>query len=261
MARFAANLTMMFNEYDFLDRFAAAAKAGFGAVEYLFPYDWPADEIARRLKENALEQVLFNMPPGDWAGGERGLACLPGREAEFRDGVGKAIGYAKALGCPRLHAMAGLRPQGATVADLRATYVDNVAFATQAAKQAGIELLLEPINTVDMPGFFLDDFGTAAELIEAVRKKCGIAPRLQFDIYHCAKIHGDVANWIRRTAPLIAHFQIAGTPSRNEPDRGDLPLAEILQTVAEVAPQLWIGCEYRPAGKTEDGLGWIARFR
>lgn len=261
MTRFAANLSMMFTEHDFLDRFAAAAKAGFKEVEFLFPYDYEAKDIATRLKDNGLTQVLFNMPPGDWDAGERGFACLPNREDEFHAGVERAINYASILGVPRIHAMAGLRPEDANDDKLKATYLSNIAYAANRAGTAGIDLLMEPINNYDIPGYFLNGFDTAVSYIEEVAKRGGTTPKLQFDIYHCQRIHGDVTQWIKRCAPHIAHYQIAGVPGRHEPDNGDLPFEKIVKAVEKFTPGLSIGCEYMPAGKTEDGLGWFEKYR
>ncbi len=261
--QFAANLSMMFQEHPFLDRFAAAAAAGFRHVEYLFPYDWPADEIAAELRKHNLSQALFNLSPGTWDAGERGLACLPGREYDFRASVDQAIAFAETLGCLRLHAVAGLAPVDAEPAALRDTYIRNIAFAANACRAAGIDLLIEPINTVDMPGFFLSDFAMACDVIAEIAHNNGPenAPKLQFDIYHCAKIHGDVEAWIAKCRDVTAHYQIAGIPDRHEPDIGDLALDSILQTVADVTPGVMVGCEYRPSGKTEAGLGWLEKVR
>ncbi len=261
--QFAANLSMMFQEYAFLDRFAAAAHAGFDRVEFLFPYDWPAEEVAKRLADNNLSQVLFNLSPGDWAAGERGLACLPGREMEFQDSISLALSYAKVLGCPRLHAMAGIRPSDADPPQCRAIYTKNILDAAKRCDQAGVSLLIEPINATDMPGYFLDDFDLALDLISEIGANAGLesAVRLQFDIYHCAKIHGDVAQWIEKCRHVTAHYQIAGIPDRHEPDIGTLPLAEILAVVDKLSPDLTIGCEYRPKGETTAGLGWIEAAR
>lgn len=261
MTRFAANLTMMFAERAFLDRFEAAAAAGFDAVEYLFPYAHPAETLAERLRANRLDQVLFNLPPGNWDAGERGMACLAGREAEFRESVATGLHYAAVLGCPRLHAMSGLLPDGADVRAVRETWLSNIAHAAAEADDAGLTLLIEPINPHDMPGYFLNDFGLALELIAELEGRGGPAPRLQFDIYHCAQIHGDVEAWIRRAADRIGHYQIAGVPDRLEPDRSEVDLAAILRVIEEETPGLAIGCEYHPAGLTEDGLGWFAPYR
>jgi len=261
LQRFAANLSMMFDEMGFLDRFHAAARAGFDAVEFLFPYDFSPADIQARLDAAALDIVLFNMPPGDFAGGERGIACLAGRESEFATGIETAIAYARALGVPRLHAMAGLRPEGADTAALDRTYIANIASAASACAAIGIDLLIEPINTHDIPRYHLDDFGMAIEMIAAVAATGAPAPRLQFDIYHCQRIHGDVPGWIARAAPHIAHYQIAGVPGRHEPDNGDLPFAAILEAVEHFTPGLTIGCEYKPTADTLSGLGWFAPYR
>lgn len=261
MPRFAANLSMMFTEHDFLDRFAAAAKAGFKEVEYLFPYDFTPEELATQLKANNLTQVLFNMPPGDWDAGERGYVCLPGRESEFQAGLERALTYAKVLNCPRLHAMAGLRPEGASDEDLRATYVGNIANGANIAGNAGVDLLMEVINNYDIPGFYLNDFAMALDIIEEIAKRGGTAPKLQFDIYHCQRIHGDVPQWIERCAPHIAHYQIAGVPGRHEPDNGDLPFEAIVEAVEKFTPGLSIGCEYIPAGNTVAGLDWFEKYK
>jgi hydroxypyruvate isomerase len=252
--RFAANLTMMFNEVPFLQRFAAAAKAGFDAVEFLFPYEHAAPDIARALQDNGLQNVLFNMPPGDWAAGERGIAALPGREAEFRAGLTQAIAYAQVLGTPRLHLMAGLLPDGADRASHRAVYVDNVRHACAEAATHGITVLLEPINTRDIPRYFLN---TQAD-VHALREEIG-APNLkvQMDIYHAQIVEGDIATKLRRYLPHIGHIQIAGVPGRNEPDSGEVNYPYLFALLDELQYAGWVGCEYRPAKGTEEGLGWL----
>lgn len=259
MARFAANLSMMFTEHAFLDRFEHAARAGFKGVEFLFPYEHSPQEIARALTDSNLEQVLFNMPPGDWNGGERGLACLPDRSEEFREGIDIAIEYARALGCPRLHCMAGLVPEGLSDAEVERSYRDNLTLAATEAGKHGLTVLMEPINPIDMPGFYLADFDRAIGILESIR--CETPPRLQFDIYHCARIHGDVVERIGAASAWIDHFQIAGPEARHEPDDGTLALDEVMKAVDSVQPPRWVGCEYRPAGRTEDGLGWMAPYR
>jgi 2-dehydrotetronate isomerase len=214
MPRFAANLSMLYPELDFLDRFEAAARDGFRAVEYLFPYAWPAQELAARLKANGLQQVLFNAPPGNWDGGERGLACLPGREAEFREGFAKALSYAQALSCPRVHVMAGLLPAGRERADLRGTYVGNLRWAAAEAAKQGVDVLIEPINTRDIPGFFLNRQDHAHELLGDI----GAAnAKVQMDLYHCQIVEGDLAMKIRKYLPTgrVGHFQLAGVPQRH----------------------------------------------
>jgi 2-dehydrotetronate isomerase len=269
MPRFAANLSMLYPELDFLDRFEAAARDGFRAVEYLFPYAYPAQELAARLKANGLQQVLFNAPPGNWDGGERGLACLAGREGEFREGFGKALSYAQALSCPRVRVMAGLLPAGRERSDLRGTYVANLRWAAGEAAKQGIDVLIEPINTRDIPGFFLNRQDHAHELIEEV----GAAnAKVQMDLYHCQIVEGDLAMKIRKYLPTgrVGHFQLAGVPQRHEPDLGELNYEYLFGVIDEVSQQCgwsgWIGCEYKPSrgaqpGGTSEGLGWFQRWR
>lgn len=254
MPKFAANLTLLFNELPFLDRFDAAARAGFAAVEFLFPYEYPAQEIAARLKANGLQNVLFNLPPGDWAGGERGIACLPGREEEFRVGVETALTYASMLSATRLHMMAGLLPPDADAAACRATYIANLRHACARAAQHDITLLIEPINMRDMPGYFLHMQADA----HAIREEVG-APNLkvQMDIYHAQIMEGDIAIKLRRWLPHIGHVQIAGVPGRHEPDTGELNYAYLFRLLDEMGYGGWVGCEYRPAATTAEGLGWL----
>ncbi|MCM2252263.1 MAG: hydroxypyruvate isomerase family protein [Ramlibacter sp.] len=269
MPRFAANLSMLYPELDFLQRFEAAARDGFQGVEYLFPYAYEARELAARLKGNGLQQVLFNAPPGVWDQGERGLACLPGREADFRAGIAQALDYARVLDCPRVHVMAGLLPAGARPEDLRATYAARLRWAAAEAAREGVDLLIEPINTRDIPGFFLNRQDQAHELLAEIG-----APNLkvQMDLYHCQVVEGDVATKIRRYLPTgrVGHFQIAGVPERHEPDVGEMNYAYLFGVIDEVAAQCgwlgWVGCEYRPArgarpGGTSAGLGWIEPWR
>lgn len=265
MPRFAANLSMLYPELDFLDRFEAAAKDGFAAVEYLFPYAYEAHELASRLAANGLKQVLFNGPPGDWERGERGLACLPGREAEFRGGILKAIDYAAALDCPRIHVMAGLVPEGVERETVQPTYLENLRWAAVEAAKAGRDVLIEPINTRDIPRFFLNRQDHAHELVEAVG---ALNVQVQMDLYHCQIVEGDVAMKIRKYLPTgrVGHFQIAGVPDRNEPDIGELNHPYLFEVIDEVSAQCgwqgWVGCEYRPrrgavADGTSAGLGWL----
>ncbi len=257
MPKLAANLSMMFNELPFLDRFAAASKAGFKAVEFLFPYEYPAPEIARRLADNGLTQALFNMPPGDWAGGERGLASLPGRVHEFRDGVAKALDYANALNCKLVHMMAGIPPQGTAPVTAAALYASNLAWAAEHASAASVRLAIEPINHRDMPGFHLNTMQQAADVIAAIgAARVG----LQFDVYHCQVTEGDVTKRMERFMPIIAHMQIADVPARNEPGTGELGWAHIFRRMDELGYQGWVGCEYRPAGETVAGLAWRKTF-
>jgi hydroxypyruvate isomerase len=256
MPRFAANLSMLYNEHAFLDRFAAAARDGFQAVEYLFPYEYPVAELGARLRDLGLQQVLFNAPPGDWAAGERGLACLPGREDEFRRGVERALEYARALRCPRVHLMAGLAPEGAERAALRATYLANLAWA--AAQASDIDFLIEPINTRDIPRFFLNRQDHAHEIVTEV----GAANlKVQMDLYHCQIVEGDLAKKIELYLPTgrVGHFQIAGVPERQEPDVGELNCRYLFDLIDRLGWNGWIGCEYRPRGATSAGLNWMGR--
>jgi 2-dehydrotetronate isomerase len=265
MPQFAANLSMLYNEHDFLDRFAAAAQDGFRAVEYLFPYALEAQELARRLTDHGLRQVLFNAPPGDWDAGERGLACLPGREAEFRSGLALALDYAETLACPRVHVMAGLAPQGADRTRLQATYETNLAWAAELAAGAGRDVLIEPINTRDIPGFFLNRQDEAHRIVQAIG-----APNLkvQMDLYHCQIVEGDLGMKLRQYLPSgrVGHLQLAGVPERHEPDIGEVNFAYLFKLIDELSAACgwdgWVGCEYRPArgahpGATSAGLGWL----
>lgn len=264
MPRFAANLSMLYNEHDFLDRFAAAAHDGFKAVEYLFPYAFEARELARRLADNGLQQVLFNAPPGDWEAGERGLACLPGREDEFRSGFAQALAYAETLDCPRVHVMAGLVPAGTERTRLQATYEANLAWAAERAGAAGRDVLIEPINTRDIPGFFLNRQDEAHRIVQAVG-----APNLkvQMDLYHCQITEGDLAMKLRTlfadpvARARLGHLQIAGVPDRHEPDQGELNHPYLFALLDELGYNEPIGAEYRPRGATSAGLGWFAPYR
>jgi hydroxypyruvate isomerase len=256
MPRFAANLSMMFTEAPFLERFGAAAAAGFSGVEFLFPYEQSARTIARELERHRLANALFNLPPGDFAAGERGMASLPGREDEFARSVRLALDYARVLGTPRLHVMAGLLPHGADRASHRATYVANLRRATELAAPAGVELLIEPINTRDIPGYFLN---TQAEA-HAIREEVG-APNLkvQMDLYHAQIVEGDLATKLRRYLPHVGHIQIAGVPQRHEPDTGEVNYPYLFALLDELGYAGWVGCEYRPANGTIAGLGWFRR--
>ncbi|ABF08718.1 2-dehydrotetronate isomerase [Cupriavidus metallidurans] len=254
MPRFAANLSMMYTEHDFLDRFAAAAKDGFQAVEYLFPYDHPAAEIRKRLDDNGLTQALFNAPPGDWGAGERGIAALPGRETEFRTEFAKALEYAAVLGNDRVHVMAGIVPADADHARCRSIYLENLAYASASAASHGITVLIEPINTRDMPGYFLnrqDEGQTICRQVGAANLK------VQFDCYHCQIVEGDIAKKLERDFAGIGHIQIAGVPERHEPDIGELNYPYLFDVIDRLGYTGWIGCEYRPRGGTSEGLGWI----
>ncbi|MGD0473275.1 MAG: 2-oxo-tetronate isomerase [Candidatus Velthaea sp.] len=255
MPKLAANLSLMFTEEPFLDRFAAAAAAGFAAVEFLFPYDDEPHVVAARLRSAGLEMALFNLPPGDWTAGERGLAALPGREAEFAAGVERALAYAQALGCPTVHAMAG----HAAGDDARAiaAYVANIRFAADAFAAAGRRVVIEPINRRDMPGYFLHTTAQAAALIARIDRP-NVA--LQLDLYHAQISEGDLEHRIRALSPLIGHVQIAGNPARHEPDVGEVNYAYLLEVLDHVGYTGWVGCEYRPAGETVAGLGWAQPY-
>ena len=254
MPKFAANLTMMFNEVPFPERFAAAAKAGFRAVEFLFPYDYPATLVSRWLSENNLKSALFNMPPGDWAAGERGIASLPGREMEFLASVHKAIEYALAMGTPTIHAMAGLLPDGADREWYRSVYVDNLGLAAKELAKHALTLVIEPINTRDMPGYFLT---TQAEG-HAIRHEVG-EPNLkvQMDFYHAQIMEGDLFVTFKNNLDGIGHVQIASVPERHEPDEGEINYPQLFTLLDELGFPGYVGCEYRPRGKTEEGLDWM----
>jgi len=254
MPRFAANLSMMFAEVPFLDRFGAAAAAGFKAVEFLFPYDHPPEAVAQLLAEHGLEIALFNLPPGDWDGGERGLAALPGREADFAAALDRAIPYVEAIRPPRMHMMAGIPPASADPAACRASYLANLRLAADRLAPLEVTVLAEPINTRDIPGYYLNRQETAIGLLEA----SGAAnTALQMDLYHCQIVEGDLAMAIRRWFGRIGHIQIAGVPDRHEPDGGEVNYPYLFQLLDDLGYTGWIGCEYRPLGKTEEGLGWI----
>jgi hydroxypyruvate isomerase len=258
MPKFAANLTMMFTELPFPERFAAAAAAGFEGVEFLFPYDYPAEEVAGWLKASGLANVLFNMPPGNWAAGERGMAALPGREEEFQASVETALGYARALGTPTLHVMAGLVPQAAQASAHRATYIENLRHAAGRCGADGRILVIEPINPRDMPGYFLSRQADA----HAICAEVGADNlKVQMDFYHTQIVEGDVATKLRQLLPRVGHVQIAGVPDRHEPDAGELNNDYLLGLLDELAYTGWVGCEYRPAGRTVDGLGWFRAWQ
>jgi hydroxypyruvate isomerase len=258
MPRFAANLTMLFNEVEFLDRFGAAARAGFRGVEYLFPYAWPAEALVERLRAHGLEQVLHNLPAGDWAAGERGIACHPGRVGEFQDGVGKAIDYARALGCPRVNCLAGIEPPGVDPQRLRQTLVENLRFAAGKLAAAGIQLLLEPINTRDIPGFHVCRTAQALSILDEVGSP-NLA--LQYDAYHMQVMEGDLARTLETNLRRIGHVQIADNPGRHEPGTGEIDHAFLFAHLDRIGYRGWVGCEYKPATTTEAGLGWFQPWR
>ena len=256
MPRFAANLTLMFNEVLFEDRFDAAALAGFDAVEFLFPYALSPEAVAERVLRNGLSVALFNLPPGDWGAGDRGFAALPARRDEVAPALATALRYADAVGARRLHLMAGLAdPADAPCA---AAYRDAVRACAETLGERGMELVLEPINGRNMPGYFLNDFGRAADLIDSLALP---NLKLQFDIYHRQILHGDVVMALRRMMPMIGHIQIASVPSRNEPDGEELNFPYLFAELDRLGYAGFVGCEYNPRGRTEDGLGWFAPYR
>jgi len=257
MTRLAANLTMMFNEVDFLDRFEAAAQAGFKGVEYLFPYDFPASELKARLDQFGLTQVLHNLPAGDWGAGERGIACHPDRVEEFKAGVDTAIEYATALGCAQVNCLVGIAPEGVHPATLRQTVVDNLTFAADKLKAAGIKLIIEAINTRDIPGFYLCGTQQALDLIaETGSDNIGV----QYDIYHMQIMEGDLAPTMEKHLASIDHIQLADNPGRNEPGTGEINYPFLFSFLDKIGYQGWIGCEYKPATTTLDGLGWADAY-
>ncbi|TVO51960.1 hydroxypyruvate isomerase [Denitromonas halophila] len=253
MPKFAANLTLLFNEHAFLDRFAAAADAGFEGVEYLFPYAWPAAQLAEALQANTLVQALHNLPPGDWDAGERGIACHPERVGEFQDGVGRGVEYARALGCPQLNCLAGISPEGVDPERALTTFVDNLRFAASALKAAGLRLLIEPINSFDIPGFFLNRTEQAAQIVAAVGADNLF---IQYDIYHAQRMEGELANTMSRYLPMIGHMQLADTPGRHEPGTGEINFPFLFRHIDALGYTGWIGCEYKPIADTLSGLGW-----
>ena len=254
MPKFNANLTMLFTEHDFLDRFDAAAKAGFKAVEFLFPYAYPAGQIKSRLEANGLQLVLHNLPAGNWEAGDRGIACDPERVGEFRAGVAQAIEYATALGVPQLNCLAGKMPAGVSEAQLRSTFVANLKHAAAQLQGAGIKLLIEPINTFDIPGFYLSRSLQAIDILDEVGSDNAL---LQYDIYHAQRMEGELAATMKSCLPRIAHIQLADNPGRNEPGSGEINYPFLFAHLDRIGYNGWIGCEYKPATRTVDGLGWI----
>lgn len=257
MPKFAANLTMMYNEYPFLDRFQAARKDGFAGVEILFPYEASAQEIRKRLDDNSLTLALFNAPPGNWEAGEKGMAAIPGREEEFKASLARALEYAAVLGNRSLHVMAGLLPQGADRARYRETYVRNLVHAAREALSLGITVVIEPINTRDIPGYFLNRQDEAHAVCTAV----GAANiKVQMDFYHCQIVEGDLTRTFERTCAGVGHVQIAGVPDRHEPDTGEVNYAHIFDLLDRKGYEGWVGCEYRPRAGTSAGLGWLKPY-
>ncbi|PWG61411.1 2-oxo-tetronate isomerase [Sediminicurvatus halobius] len=259
MPRFAANLSMLFAERPFLERFAAAAEAGFTGVEYLFPYAHDAADIRAALEASGVEQVLFNLPPGDWEAGERGIAALPGREADLRAGVEQALDYARALSCPRVHMMAGIPPADADPEECEAVYLRNLRHAAGEAARAGVTLLIEPINPVDMPGYFLTRQAQARRLLAAAGAD---SARVQLDLYHVQMTEGRLAHALDEQWPRLGHVQIAGVPGRHEPDAdGEINWPWLFAELDRRGYAGWVGCEYKPRAGTSEGLGWFNRAR
>lgn len=258
MPRFSANLSFLYTECDFLERFAAARADGFAAVEFHFPYGVAPALLAEKLRKTNLALVLFNLPAGDWAGGDRGIACHPRRIQEFQDGVGLAIDYARQLNCPRLNCLAGLRPDDVSAARARETLIENLRFAAFALKREGVELLLEPINLRDMPGFLVNTTRQALDIIDAVGSD---NLRLQYDIYHAQVMEGDLARTLQEHLPQIGHIQLADNPGRHEPGTGEINFPFLLQHLDRIGYAGWVGCEYKPSGRTEDSLDWLKPWR
>lgn len=257
MPQLAANLSMLFTEVPFLERFERAARAGFTAVEFLFPYEFPAPEIVSRLQANGLRQVLFNAPPGNWAAGERGLAAIPGRSAEFREGFLRALDYAAALECRQIHVMAGVLPPAIAHLTAAGVYAANLAWAAERAERAHVRVLIEPLNHRDTPGYFLHTVEQAAAIVAAIGEK---AIGIQFDLYHCQITEGDLTQRIAEHLAIIPHMQIADVPGRHEPGSGEIGWDYVFRRIDALGYQGFLGCEYRPAGATDEGLGWRKRF-
>jgi hydroxypyruvate isomerase len=257
MPRFAANLTMLYNEHPFLDRFAAAHADGFKAAEFLFPYTFAKEQIAETLHYHGLQQVLHNLPAGNWDAGERGIACLPGRTGEFQDGVGRAIEYATALACPQVNCLAGIAPTGADDDRVHATLVDNLKFAASKLAAAGIRLLIEPVNDKDIPGFWLNYADQAVSLIDEVGSNNLF---VQYDLYHQQRMSGELASTFRRLKDRIAHIQVADNPGRNEPGTGEINYPYLFDALDREGYTGWIGCEYKPKTTTSEGLGWAVAY-
>ena len=254
MPQFAANLTMLFNESPFMERFEKAANSGFQAVEFLFPYAFPAQEIKQKLDQYQLQLVLHNLPAGDWDAGERGIACLPDRVAEFQAGVGKAIEYAKALGVKQLNCLAGKIPANVGAALVQETFISNLRYAAAELKKANIKLLIEPINTFDIPGFYLSKTQQALDILNEVGSD---NLYIQYDIYHAQRMEGELCKTLETNLSKIAHIQLADNPGRNEPGTGEINYVHLFQFIDSIGYKGWIGCEYKPASNTEAGLGWI----
>jgi hydroxypyruvate isomerase len=258
MPKFSANLSFLYQDLPFIERFARAAGDGFRAVEYLGPYAETKETVAEALHANGLQQALFNVPSGDWAAGERGIACLPARAAEFREGVSTALDYAKALRCPLLNVISGLTPTGADLGLLEQTLVDNLKYAAARCADAGVKLLIEPINLRDIPGFFLSTTAHAERIIERVGSD---NLYIQYDFYHMQIMQGDLVTTFARLRDRIAHVQIADNPGRNEPGTGEINYGFVLSEIDRLGYEGWVGCEYKPKAGTGEGLGWMERYR
>jgi hydroxypyruvate isomerase len=256
MPKFAANLTMLFNEVPFLDRFERAARAGFDAVEFLFPYAYSIEDLKTRLSANKLKIVLHNLPAGNWDAGERGLGCLPDRVDEFRAGVARAIEYGSALGVPQMNCLAGKAPAGVADEVLRKTFVENLRFAAAATKKAGIKLVMEPINTYDIPGFYLNRTAQAIAILDEVGSDNLF---VQYDIYHAQRMEGELIATMTKHLARIGHIQLADNPGRNEPGTGEINYPNVFAALDRIGYKGWIGCEYKPATTTEAGLGWYTQ--
>ncbi|MDC9589382.1 hydroxypyruvate isomerase family protein [Xenorhabdus sp. XENO-10] len=256
MAKFAANLSVMFKEVPFTERFERAANAGFKGVEYLFPYEESQEELSSLLKRNQLTQVLFNMPAGDWVSGDRGIACLPGREKEFANGVHKALEYALVLGCKQIHVMAGKWDGQFTQEQQRECYITNIQYAADIMVEHDINVLIEPINIRDMPDYFLTTQNQAEELLKSIDRQNVF---IQLDLYHCQIMEGDLLKTIERLWGKFSHIQIASVPERHEPDRGEVNYFWLFRKLDEMGYQGWLGCEYHPEDSTEEGLGWLQK--
>lgn len=258
MPKFSANLTMLYGEHPFLDRFVAARADGFEAVEFMFPYAFPKEQVAAALRDNGLRLVLHNLPAGDWDAGERGIACHPGREQEFQDGVGRAVAYATSLGCPQLNCLLGIPPNGAKADRVRQTVVENLQYAAKTLDEAGIRLLIEPVNGFDIPGFWLQRADQAVSVMDEVGSDNVF---LQYDLYHQQRISGELLATWRRLRDRIAHIQVADNPGRGEPGTGEIDYAFLFAQLDREGYEGWIGCEYKPSGAgTSQGLGWIRPY-
>ncbi len=258
MPKFCANLSMLFTDVPFIDRFSLAAKHGFKGVEYLYPYALDAEQLAGLLKKNNLVQVLHNLPAGDWDGGEKGIACIPGREAEFEEGIAQGIKYAKVLGCPQLNCLVGKTPRDGNPASIRETLVKNLRYAARELEKNGVRLLVESINNRDMPGFYLNRTADALALLAEVNH-----PNIyiQYDVYHMQIMEGNLTSTIRENLNKIAHMQIADVPGRHEPGTGEINYNNLFRFIDEAGYKGWIGCEYIPGGKTIEGLSWMSSYR